>query len=265
MNLLRNNTDTLNEVLFENRNRSYGAYFIRKSYNSSLFKALGITSASFSLLFFAFSLLVNTENELPVIMGGNIPPEVIVQFDGTKPKKITPPKIKTPTPPPAGGPKTIVQSVIGNVIKDSTNKVADTRLDAPVVPGTGSLSVNSTPGTGSVAINAEPANTLSIGSSEVTMAPDILPSFKGLNKFLSDNLIYPNEARENRIEGKVAVNFVVDEEGKIIDTKFIHKVGFGCDEEAMRVIKLMPKWKPGLMNGKPVKVSFVQVITFKLQ
>jgi protein TonB len=63
----------------------------------------------------------------------------------------------------------------------------------------------------------------------------------------------------------VAVNFIVDEEGKIIETKIIHSVGFGCDEEALRVIKLMPKWKPGLMNGKPVKVSFNQVITFRLQ
>jgi len=92
-----------------------------------------------------------------------------------------------------------------------------------------------------------------------------MPSFPGMAKFLRDNLVFPRTALENDISGKVAVNFVVDEEGKIIQTKILKGVGYGCDEEALRVIKLMPKWKPGIKDGKPVKVSFNQVFVFRLQ
>ena len=99
---------------------------------------------------------------------------------------------------------------------------------------------------------------------EIEYGPDVLPSMPDWTKILSDNLIYPNEARARGVSGKVVVNFVVDELGNIMQTKIIHHVGGGCDEEALRVIKLMPKWKPGMMHGKPVKVSFNQVITFQI-
>lgn len=67
------------------------------------------------------------------------------------------------------------------------------------------------------------------------------------------------------MEGKVFVNFVLDEEGKIMSCKVIRKLGYGCDEEVLRVVKLMPKWKPAKINGKPVKVTFNQVVDFKLK
>lgn len=206
--------------------------------------------------------MINTEVEAPTDTGANIPPEITTIFDGTKPKvKIVPAKdISRPASKP------VTLPIIGTIIKDTTDKIANIPLNTNLQPaGTNSLNLTNTiPGTGTLNVEPETTNTFTANSGSVELAPDVLPYLPNLSKFLSDNLNYPAEARENRISGKVAINFIVDEEGNIIETKIIHSVGFGCDEEALRVIKLMPKWKPGLMHGKPVKVSFNQAITFQL-
>ena len=94
------------------------------------------------------------------------------------------------------------------------------------------------------------------------------PSFKGgqdgLAKFLTENIKYPAEAKEKGIQGKVFVAFVVMADGSVTDVKIIQGVGGGCDEEAMRVAKMMPKWNPGTEKGKPVNVAFNLPINFKL-
>ena len=259
MNPFKNNVGTLNEILFENRNQNYGAYVIRKSYNSTVFKSLGITTGLFVLGFFALSLLVNTKNEIPDVTDPNTPPDITTVYQA---KKLVP---ATPEAPKhTASSKPAIQNIIGNKIVDSTKSIiTPINIDLTTI-GTGTTSSISTiSGTGTLNVIVEPTNTLTIGGG-IEMGPDVLPFMPGLSKFLTENLNYPNDARENRISGKVAVNFIVDEQGKIIETKIIHSIGFGCDEEALRVIKLMPKWKPGLLHGKPVKVSFNQVITFQL-
>ena len=82
--------------------------------------------------------------------------------------------------------------------------------------------------------------------------------------YLSENLHYPIEARKKNIQGKVMVRFIVNEDGSITDCEVIRGIGGGCDEEAVRAISAMPKWKPGMTKGKPVKVYFTQPISFKL-
>ena len=261
MNPFRNKSGNLNEILFENRNQNYGAYVIRKSYNNTVLKSLLITASIFILGFWGISLLMNTEVELPNITEPNVVPEVTVQYEAKKPEVLKP-KIQTHS---AASAKSIVQTIIGTIIKDSTDKAVNTTLNTNVTStGTNSLNITSPfPGTETTTTYVEPTNTLTTGN-DVTMAPDVLPYMKDLSKFLSDNLVYPYEARENGVSGKVWVNFIVDEKGSIVEAKVIKKVGFGCDEEALRVIKLMPKWKPGLVEGKPVKVSFNQPINFRM-
>lgn len=85
-------------------------------------------------------------------------------------------------------------------------------------------------------------------------------------KFLSSNIHYPERALNKGIQGKCLVGFIVDKEGNIIDVKVLQKVKKcrECDAEAVRVIKLMPQWKPGEINGKPVKCRFQVPINFKL-
>lgn len=85
-----------------------------------------------------------------------------------------------------------------------------------------------------------------------------------LNKYLSKNIHYPDSARAHNIEGRVIVKFLVNEDGQISDCKIINSVDRDCDAEALRVVKEMPRWKPGKQDGKPVKVFFHLPIMFKL-
>ncbi|MBS1689629.1 MAG: energy transducer TonB, partial [Bacteroidetes bacterium] len=86
-----------------------------------------------------------------------------------------------------------------------------------------------------------------------------------INSFIGKNLRYPDAARENNIEGRVVLKFVVNEDGSVSDISVLKGIGGGCDEEAKRVLSAMPKWKPGKQNGHAVKVYFTLPIVFKLQ
>lgn len=87
---------------------------------------------------------------------------------------------------------------------------------------------------------------------------------KKLLKYLSMNIRYPIEARKNLVSGKVFCSFVVEKDGEITDAKIISGIGFGCEEEVIRVILEMPKWKPGHQNFNPVRVRMNLPVTFKL-
>src|SRR5690606_24888467 len=98
---------------------------------------------------------------------------------------------------------------------------------------------------------------------------DEVPQFAGGQKewakFTSSNLKYPVRARENNIEGKVMVAFIVNKDGTIRDIKVRQGIGYGCDEEAVRVLKSSPPWKPGMLNGKPVNTYCVLPVSFQLR
>ena len=95
------------------------------------------------------------------------------------------------------------------------------------------------------------------------------PSYPGGDeariKFLQENMKYPEEAKELGVQGKVFVTFVVEVDGSITDVKVLRGIGSGCDDEAVRVVKSMPKWIPGKQRGVPVRVQFNLPINFKLQ
>ena len=96
-----------------------------------------------------------------------------------------------------------------------------------------------------------------------------MPTFQGGDaariKYLNSNIKYPTIARESGIQGRVFVTFVVETDGRVTDVKILRGIGGGCDEEAVRVIKNMPKWVPGKQRGKSVKVQFTFPINFVLQ
>lgn len=83
-------------------------------------------------------------------------------------------------------------------------------------------------------------------------------------QFVQKKLKYPAQARRMGIEGKVFVQFVVDKDGTLTEVQAVKGIGAGCDEEAVRVIKQAPKWKPGKQRGRSVKVRMILPITFKL-
>ena len=98
--------------------------------------------------------------------------------------------------------------------------------------------------------------------------PETLPGFPGgltaFSKFLAANLRYPAIARENNIQGRVFLSFVVEKDGSLSDIKVARGIGGGCDEEAVRVIAISPKWNPGMQNGKAVRVSYTVPVFFQL-
>ena len=105
-------------------------------------------------------------------------------------------------------------------------------------------------------------------SLEVFNMAEQMPSFVGdenaLYTFLSKHIIYPLSAKENNVEGKVVVKFIVEKDGAVSNIEILRKLGFGCDEEVIRLIKSMPKWIPGKQNGKLVRVYFTLPIVFRL-
>ena len=104
---------------------------------------------------------------------------------------------------------------------------------------------------------------------EVFTIVEEMPSYPGgdakMYEYLGKNIKYPQIARESSIQGRVFVNFVVEPDGSVSNVKVLRGIGGGCDEEAMRVVKTMPKWKPGKQRGKAVRVSYMLPVNFKLQ
>ena len=101
---------------------------------------------------------------------------------------------------------------------------------------------------------------------EVYIVPEKTPEFPGgeeaLYEFLAKNIHYPQGAKENNIQGKVYIQFVVERDGSITNHKVLRDIGGGCGEEAMRVVKMMPKWKPGEIRGREVRVQYVLSVRF---
>ncbi|MEY4904680.1 MAG: hypothetical protein RLZZ292_2495 [Bacteroidota bacterium] len=83
-------------------------------------------------------------------------------------------------------------------------------------------------------------------------------------RYVMSNLKYPAIARENNIQGRVVVTFVVEKDGSITDPKVLKDLGGGCGEEALNALKEMPKWKPGKKDGVPVRVQYDLPVQFKL-
>ena len=108
------------------------------------------------------------------------------------------------------------------------------------------------------------------GKDSVFIKVERMPSYPGgqkaLFKFLSENVHYPRAAEKKMIEGRVICQFVVDRDGTIEDVQVVKSGGHpSLDKEAVRVIKLMPKWKPGLQDGKPVRVRYTVPVNFRLK
>lgn len=105
--------------------------------------------------------------------------------------------------------------------------------------------------------------------SQVFYIVEDMPEFPGgelaLRKFIANAIKYPVIAQENGIQGKVYVNFVVDKDGSITNAKISRGVDASLDKEALRVVNSLPKWKPGMQRGKPVRVSYTVPISFVLQ
>lgn len=113
-----------------------------------------------------------------------------------------------------------------------------------------------------------PCTTDDTSADPVYVAVDTMPSFPGGNmarvKFLQDNMHFPDLAREKRIQGTVYVTFIVEKDGKVSNVRILSGIGGGCDEESMRVVKLLPPWNPGKCGNNPVRVQMNMPLKYTL-
>ncbi len=177
-----------------------------------------------------------------------------VQVDDT-PEEIIPitkQEVKPPPPPP---PK---QVTVINIVKDDVEVEDDIEIDVEADQET--EVEDFTP----IVEEEEEVQEM-----EIFTVVESMPTYPGGDaarmKFLQENIKYPQMARESGIQGTVYVTFVVEPDGSVSDVRVLRGIGGGCDEEAVRVIKAMPKWIPGKQRGKPVRVQFNMPIKFTLQ
>ncbi len=155
-------------------------------------------------------------------------------------------------PPPPPPPIQIIEEI----------KAVDNTIEAQKIDFTSEINSNEPvpdPGsyTGPISVDVEPE--------DIQIYAEIMPRFNGdVNKYLSENIKYPQIAIEIGLQGRVTCQFVVNRDGSIVDVEVVRGVDASLDKEALRVIKSMPKWKPGIQNGKPVRVKYYLPVNFKL-
>ncbi len=270
MNILGNNSSKLNDVIFENRNKNYGAYAIRQSYNDALVKSIVCLSSVIALVF-GSAFIYNKANNEPSI-------EKLILFNDPEldPMEYTTKVDITPIPEPvqntaaaATAPAGAIATVINDAAPDPTTP---TNLSTPI----NGVGTETATGTSSDGPDTAPVTTISVAATpaviptEAVIVADEMPEFdggaKGLMKYVGQNIVYPSVAREIGIEGIVYVSFVVNETGNVENAKVIKGIGYGCDEEVIRVVSKMPRWKKiGKNAGHPVKVRFNIPVAFRLQ
>lgn len=261
---------TLDDIVFEGRNKTYGAYVLRKLYNDHVLRALVVASLLFGTALASpviYKALSNEEGKEEVV-------DKVVELKNIEPPPIDPNTPPPPPPPPAPPPPKVStvrfvppepapdeevtepdppkQEELKEVAIATETVEGDPNADADLIVDESGPSV----------IGGEPAE------DQVFVAVEQMPEFEGgmaaLGKYLSKSIKYPAAARNANIQGTVFVGFVVGHDGKIRDVQVLKGIGYGCDEEAIRVVSSMPAWKPGKQSGRAVSVKYSLPIRFAL-
>jgi protein TonB len=176
----------------------------------------------------------------------------------------------TPIVPPAAHAK--IQKQIVTSEKWTQVKVVDNTVKTDNVKTQEDLTktnVDVTTNKSTDSVKTETKMDVKIGDDKPVTVADVMPAFPGgeskLFEYLRNNINYPAAARQNNTQGYVYVTFVVDKAGKISDVKLLRDIGDGCGDEAVRIIKKMPDWKPGRNNGEAVAVQYTIPINFRLK
>lgn len=264
---------SLDDVIFEHRNKAYGAYLLRQKYSNHIKKA-ALVGTSLFLLLVSSPLIADKVKSNRTELDNTL--VTIAELPKTEKPPVEPPKPKLPEPPPP--PKQI------KTIAFMPPKVMDNPLEEPPMPKmeeiTAAVSTKTQDGVDEKLPPVvepiappievvEPKTEVKEKVDEtvhiiVEQQPEFENGVKAMYDFLSKNIVYPAVARENGIEGTVFVGFVVSKDGSIRDVQVKRGIGGGCNDEAIRVIQSMPRWKPGKQNGKPVNVAYTIPVKFKL-
>ena len=253
----KENIPEFNELVFEGRNKEYGAYMLRKLYN----KYVSISATGAMII---FALIVS----YPLITASIFPVEHSKDYSGKDSTIIilTIPPIEKPDvdiPLPIQ-PKTPTVKYIAPVVRP------DEQVFNEYIPTVEDL-INKNPGTETVEGNIYGTDIIpevEQPKEQVHLWAEEMPEFPGgdseMLNYFAKNISYPEIAIRAQVEGKVVLTFIVDKNGEIRDVSVAKSIGAGCDEEAMRVLKSMPRWIPGKQNGKPVITKINIPVVFKL-
>jgi protein TonB len=257
------------DVVFSGRNKAYGAYELRKENPRNTNKALIIGVAAFVLLISFKTILNAIEGFIPKadekvkVTEVVLPPPPVNEQEKPPPPPPEPPKPKVDQvrfPPPVVKPDNEVQEKDPPTVKElevadpgqkdqKGDPNADIRIEEPVG-------------------NSDVKQVVEENPNQIFTAVEQAPTFPGgdgaFGKYLGKNIRYPAIARENNVQGRVVLTFVVERDGSLTDIKVLRSLGSGTDEEAVRVLKASPKWKPGIQNGRPVRVQYSIPVNFTL-
>ena len=256
--------ESFDEIVFEKRNKDYGAYFLRSIYKKHM--TFAVTVSSLALLLFMSVPLVKAYYDQGNARNKVRETSVVSKLEKIRRDEDAPP----PPPPPPPPPEAVEQKAAFKapiVTTDTTEATSDLpdqdelSKTAPVAPPK------------EVVIDEGPKEEVKVIQQveDVTeyVSVEEMPEFPGgeaeLQKYIATNIKYPQIAKESGIQGTVYVKFVVNEQGVVFKADILRGIGGGCDEEAIRIIKSLPKWTSGKQNGKAVKVTFTVPIRFILQ
>lgn len=263
------------DILFEHRNKDYGAYTLRKEYNHRLMLAV---TGMFSIVvfFFAWFYFNNNKNNKPASALALTDDSVVIRiYDIPKDPPLPPPPAVKPQPKVATIKVVTPVIVPDHVISDPPPPVDQLDNDDALISNVTSdgekpTSVSTSPTTPPGGNGAGPVQPVSIPEPEETIKhyAEKMPEFPGgtqaLIRFLSKHLRVPDEKQQPGDRVRVPVKFVVDGEGQLTDIQFPETADEEYKNEIRRVMKKMPKWIPGMQHGKPVSVYFSIPIIFEV-
>mgnify|MGYP003549862635 CR=1 FL=1 len=265
------------DLVFEGRNKEYGAYVLRKDTGKRNLTSMLIVFAVIIAIMAAVAAKVAIENAFPkkVAMETDVELSKLAQKKEAKVEKKAPVKVEE---------QKVVEKVKSSVKftppvikKDSEVKPEEELKSQEDLNKTktaiGSFDVKGNDEAGGEVLKAkeviaqpEPPKE---EETKVFDVVEVMPSFPGgqaaLFEWLSKNIKYPVVAEENGVQGRVIVTFVVERNGSITDVQVVKSVDPSLDKEAVRVVKAMPHWIPGKQNGSAVRVKFTVPVTFRLQ
>jgi periplasmic protein TonB len=260
VNMKTRHVESLEEMVFEKRNKLYGAYALRRKYGNHL---------AFAILVAIF--ILGSAVAYPVIAsylggtnsGNNNRGEILIDVMPAPTPDLPPPPPPPPAPPDLNPQARFVPpKVVDSIFDDPGMGTMDDLNNRPIA----SVTTADDP-----MPDAPPPvqKTIEVPAVDPPVAwVEEFPKFPGgdeaLYKFLGSNIHYPTEAKEAGISGTVYLTFVVEKNGSITNIAVLRPVEGGCSEEAVRVVKSMPAWSPGKHNGIPVRFQYNLPVKFTL-
>ncbi|MDR1584819.1 MAG: energy transducer TonB [Prevotellaceae bacterium] len=262
------------DIVFEGKNKAYGAYTIRQSSSKRHLIAILIVFVFTAFLTVLPTLIETIENARRSTASSLDESSVLAELKELEDRVKEQDIIRQETAPPPPPLKSTVQFT-APVMVDESELDDDTRMKSQdeLAETKIQISIATVEGEdveGAIDIaELDKQKVIVEDKEEIYYGVEIQPSFPGgedeMMKYIHDNLVYPVIAAENGVEGRVTIRFVVNKKGEVTEVTVLRGLDPSCDKEAVRVVKSMPKWVPGKQNGVSVNVYYTLPIVYKLQ